>query len=76
LLHGNLAAAARYNALTLAALTAAVPVYAVWTHERVQGRSILRWHGHRWAAPVAVVVVSAWFVVRNLPFAPFTALRV
>jgi hypothetical protein len=25
---------------------------------------------------VTMVLVTVWFVVRNLPFAPFTALRV
>jgi hypothetical protein len=76
LLHGDLAAAARYNALTLAALLLAVPVYAVWTYGRVRGRRTLRWHGTRWAMPVVIVLTLAWFVVRNLPFSPFTALRV
>jgi hypothetical protein len=76
LLHGDLAAAARYNALTLTALLLAMPVYVVWTYRRMTGRRTLRWHGTRWAVPVVIVLTSAWFVVRNLPFSPFTALRV
>ncbi len=76
LLHGDVAAAARYNALTLTALLSAVPVYAVWTYGRMRSRPTLRWHGARWAVPVLIVLTSAWFVVRNLPFSPFTALRV
>lgn len=31
---------------------------------------------HRSSAVVALVLVSLWIVVRNLPFAPFTALYV
>ena len=76
LLHGDLSAALRFNALTLTALALAVPLYAAWAYGRVRGRRILRWHHHRWSAPVAIVAISAWFVVRNLPFGPFTALRV
>lgn len=76
LLHGDVLAALRFNALTLTALVLAVPLYAVWAYGRVRGRRILRWHDHRWSVPVAIVVISAWFVVRNLPFGPFTALRV
>ncbi len=76
LLHGDLAAAARYNALTLTALLLTVPVYAVWSYGRMRGRRTLRWQGFTWAVPVVIVLTSVWFVVRNLPFSPFTALRV
>lgn len=75
-LHGDLWAAVRFNALTLAALMLAVWVYAVWTYGRIRGRRIRRWHDYRWATPVALFAMSAWFIVRNLPFSPFTALRV
>ncbi|MGC2655072.1 MAG: DUF2752 domain-containing protein [Mycobacterium sp.] len=75
-LHGDLPAAVRFNALALTALLSAVPVYAFWAYGRVRGRRLLRWSDFRWTAPVAIVVISAWFVVRNLPFGPFTALRV
>jgi hypothetical protein len=75
-LHGDLPAAVRFNALTLTALVSAVPLYAVWAYGRLRGRRTLRWPDYRWTAPVAIAVISAWFVVRNLPFGPFTALRV
>lgn len=76
LLHGDLLSAAKFNALALVALTSLVWAYAVWTYGRLVGRRMLSWPDYRWAAPVALVLVSVWFVVRNLPFGPFTALRV
>jgi hypothetical protein len=76
LLHGDLAAAVRFNALALTALILAIPVYALWVCGRVRGRRLLSWPGYRFTAPAAIAVLFAWFVVRNLPFGPFTALRV
>lgn len=75
-LHGNLLAAARFNALALAALVLLVWAYLAWVYGRVAGRQIWSWQRHRWAAPVTLVLVVAWSVVRNLPFGPFPALRV
>jgi hypothetical protein len=76
LLHGNLLGAARFNALALAALVLLVWAYLAWTYGRLVGRRIGSWQHLRWAAPVALVLALAWFVVRNLPFAPFTGLYV
>jgi hypothetical protein len=76
LMHGNLVAAARFNALALAALVLLVWAYLAWTYGRVTGRRIGSWQHHRWSAAVALLLVAAWFVVRNIPFAPFTALYV
>jgi hypothetical protein len=42
----------------------------------VVGRRIRGWQHNRWAAVVTLSLVVAWFVVRNLPFAPFSALYV
>jgi hypothetical protein len=42
----------------------------------VAGRRIRSWQHHRWSAAVTLSLVLAWFVVRNIPFAPFTALYV
>ena len=53
-----------------------VVAYATWTYGRVVGRQIVGWQHHRWAAAVTLVLVSTWFVVRNIPVAPFTSLRV
>lgn len=76
LLHGDLAAAAKFNALALTALVLAVPLYSLWAYGRMRGRRIVSWPDYRWTTPVAVAAISAWFVMRNLPFGPFTALRV
>lgn len=76
LLHGDLLAAVRFNALALVAFGFLAVAYGTWTYGRVTGRQIVGWQHHRWAAPIALVLVSVWFVARNLPFAPFTALRV
>jgi Protein of unknown function (DUF2752) len=75
-LHGNLFAAVKFNALGLVALGLLVFAFATWTYGRVVGRRIWSWQRYRWSAAVTLVVVSVWFVVRNLPFAPFTGLYV
>src|ERR1700761_81741 len=72
LMHGNVLAAARFNALGLVAVALLVWAYLAWTYGRVTGRRIKSWQHHRWAALVTLLLVSAWFVVRNIPFAPFT----
>src|SRR2546430_672632 len=76
LMHGNLLAAARFNALALVAIGLLLWAYAAWTYGRVSGRRIRSWQHHRWSAAVTLGLVLAWFVVRNIPFAPFSALYV
>ncbi|OBJ60389.1 DUF2752 domain-containing protein [Mycobacterium sp. 1423905.2] len=76
LLHGNLLAAARFNALGLAALALLIWAYLAWTYGRVVGRRIRSWQHNRWAAPVTLSLVAAWFVIRNMPVPPFAALFV
>ena len=76
LMHGNLLAAARFNALGLVALVLLVWAYLAWTYGRVTGRRIRGWQHQRWSAMVTLSLVVAWFVVRNIPFAPFNVLYV
>ena len=76
LLHGDLFAAVKFNAVALVALGFLAVAYGTWTYGRVTGRQIIGWQHHRWAPPIALALVAVWFVVRNLPFAPFTALYV
>jgi hypothetical protein len=53
-----------------------IVAYLTWTYGRIVGRQIVGWQHHRWSAAVALVLVSIWFVVRNLPFPPFSGLYV
>lgn len=76
LLHGDLLAAVKFNALALVGLGLLIIAYLTWTYGRIVGRHIVGWQQRRWAAVTTLVVVSAWFVLRNLPFAPFSALYV
>lgn len=76
LMHGDVMAAARFNALGLVALVLLVCAYATWTYGRVTGRRVRGWQHRRWSAMVALALVAAWLVVRNIPVAPFTALYV
>ena len=76
LMHGNVGAAARFNALGLVALVLLVWAYVGWTYGRLTGRRVRGWQHHRWAPMVALLLVSAWFVLRNIPFAPFNVLHV
>lgn len=76
LIHGNLLAAARFNALGLAAVALLVWAYLAWTYGRVVGRRIQGWQHHRWSAAVTLSLVVAWLVLRNIPVAPFSALYV
>jgi Protein of unknown function (DUF2752) len=75
-MHGDLFAAVRFNAVALVALALLVVAYGAWTYGRVTGRRISGWQHYRWSAVATLVVVAIWFVVRNLPFAPFTGLYV
>jgi hypothetical protein len=76
LMHGDLFAAVRFNALGLAAVVFVVWAYLAWTYGRITGRRIKSWQHGRWAAVVTLTLVLAWFVLRNIPFAPFTGLYV
>ena len=76
LMHGNVIAAARFNALALVAVVLLVWAYLGWTYGRVTGRRIRSWQHWRWAPMVTLGLVLAWFVVRNIPFAPFNSLYV
>lgn len=76
LLHGDLGAAVGFNALGLVALVLLVWSYGAWSYGRLRGRMVPSWQHHRWAPPVTLALVSVWFLLRNLPFEPFSALHV
>lgn len=76
-LRGDLTQAAAYNALGLAAL----PFVAVWAAQQLWGwlwgATPRRWFPPRWAGRVTacvLVVLAAFFVLRNIPAQPFTLL--
>jgi hypothetical protein len=72
LLHGQIVAAFRLNPLLLSLL----PLGVVWSLRQAVGRLTGRtvsplFRHHRWGWVMVGVVVAFW-IVRNLPFAPFT----
>lgn len=76
LLHGDLSAAVKFNALGVVAVVLLVWAYAAWTYGRLGRRQVWSWQHHRWSLPVALALVLVWFMVRNLGFGPFPALYV
>jgi hypothetical protein len=76
LLHGDVLSAVRYNAIGLIAVLLLLWAYAAWTYGRLVGRRITSWQHYRWAPAIALAVVGVWFVIRNIPVAPFTMLHV
>ena len=77
LLHGDLPQAAAYNALGIVAL----PFVAVWVLQHVWawlwGVTPRRWFTPKWYSRVSAVfvaVLAVFFVLRNVPVAPFTLL--
>jgi hypothetical protein len=76
LMHGNLVAAARFNALGLVAVALLVWAYLAWTYGRLTGKRMTSWQHQRWAPAVTLVLTLAWFAVRNIPFPPFSGLYV
>lgn len=72
LLHGDLVAAVQFNAVALVALPLLGWAWVAW----VLGRRRPAFTHYRWAPAVTLAVMLLWFVVRNIPVEPFTALRV
>lgn len=76
LLHLDLGAALRFNALGVVAVGLLLWAFGAWTYGRLVDRPVRSWQHLRWSAPVALALALAWFVVRNLNFGPFPALYV
>ncbi|GAS89527.1 DUF2752 domain-containing protein [Mycolicibacterium brisbanense] len=76
LMHGDFLAALRFNAIGLLAVGLLAWAFGVWTYGRLSGRRVRSWQNYRWSAMIALVVVTVWFVIRNLPFEPFASLYV
>ncbi|SHF42153.1 DUF2752 domain-containing protein [Streptoalloteichus hindustanus] len=76
LLHGDLLAAAHYNAVALAALPLLAWTWVAWLRARLDRRPRRSWQHHRWAPMAVLGVLLVWWVIRNIPVSPFLALRV
>ncbi|WP_329044368.1 DUF2752 domain-containing protein [Amycolatopsis sp. NBC_01488] len=76
LMHGDLPAALHYNAVSLVVVLLFVWSTIAWTVGRLRGRFVGSWLHWRWTPLTFGVVFVVWFVIRNLPFAPFTGLKV
>ena len=76
LLHLDVPSALRYNAVGVLAVLVLAWSFAVWTVGRARDRRYAAWHQWRWAPRIVLVIVVAWFVIRNIPGEPFSSLRV
>lgn len=76
LLHADLPAALRYNAIGVVALALLCYAFAAYCVGVWRGRRVRSWQHLRYAPMLTVVVAGVWFVIRNIPVAPFTSLRV
>jgi hypothetical protein len=76
LLHGDIPAALHYNAVSFVVVLLCVWSIGAWTVGRLRGRWQRSWLHWRWTPLVFSVVFVVWFVIRNLPFAPFNGLFV
>ncbi|WP_347954847.1 DUF2752 domain-containing protein [Gordonia aichiensis] len=77
LMHGDPGAAMHFNALAVVAFLALVVGYLGYVVGRWRGRPIVAdWTRWRPASKAVLVLVVVWFVVRNVPVAPFTGLQV
>jgi hypothetical protein len=74
LLHGDLVQAAAYNLLFLCLLPWLVAGGVSMWWAMLRGRPAPEWHLPSWVLRVLFGIVVAFWVLRNLPFAPFTFL--
>jgi hypothetical protein len=76
LMHGDVPKALHYNAVALVIVLALVYAWFAWFMQRWRGMKLPTWHDKLWAGLVFCAVIPLWFVIRNLPFVPFTMLHV
>ncbi len=74
--HLDFPAALHYNALAFVAFIALSVSFVVWTVGRWRRTEPKQWYQLRWAPHIVLGLVLVWFVIRNLPFAPFSSLYV
>ncbi|RDI30471.1 uncharacterized protein DUF2752 [Rhodococcus sp. AG1013] len=76
LLHFDLSDALRYNASGVVVAVLLLAGYGAWTWGRFRGRRVLDARHLRRIPAVALAAAAIWFVLRNIPIAPFTGLQV
>ncbi len=76
LMHGDVPAALGYNALAVAVVVLFAASFVTYTAGLWRGRKFRSWYDVRWVPTALVAITLVWFVIRNLPFAPFTSLKV
>ncbi|WP_341267876.1 DUF2752 domain-containing protein [Gordonia malaquae] len=76
LLHGDVPAALHYNALGVIAMVLIVVAFVMHVVGLWRGRKLRSWQHLRYTPWIALAVTAVWFVIRNLPFAPFSDLKV
>lgn len=76
LLHGDLPAALHYNAVGVVAMGLLAAAFVAYVVGLWRGRRVRSWQHWRYAPMVTLAVVTVWFVIRNIPVAPFDSLKV
>lgn len=76
LLHGDLGGALHYNAVGVLALGFLAVAFVTYTVGLWRGRRIRGWQQWRYTPMVVLIVTLTWFVIRNIPIAPFDSLKV
>ncbi|WP_148223406.1 DUF2752 domain-containing protein [Segniliparus rotundus] len=75
-MHGDVPQALHYNAVALVIVLALAYAWFTWLMQRWRGVKLPTWHDKLWAGLAFCAVIPLWFVIRNLPFVPFTMLHV
>ena len=76
LLHGDITGALAFNAVGVVALLLLAIAFVTYTVGLWRGRRVRSWQSWRYTPVAVLVVMSTWFVIRNLPFPPFDSLKV
>ncbi|NMO04438.1 DUF2752 domain-containing protein [Gordonia sp. TBRC 11910] len=76
LLHGDLGAAIRYNAVGVVCMALLLWAFGAYCIGLWRGRRVRSWQHQRWAAVTFLVMIGVWFVIRNIPVYPFSVLKV
>lgn len=76
LIHGDIVGALHFNAVGIALIVLAVAAYINYLVGQWRSRPTRNVFTHRFFPIAVVAVLVGWFIVRNIPLAPFSALKV